>query len=175
MGKINHFQKLKLFTGILYSNDDEFKLVLTQLRDTIGSEDYISDPIPFNSSDYYTNELGPSVKKIFISFKALIQPEICYKYKHISNNIEENFMEKGKRRVNIDPGVLSLHNIILLTTKNFCHRIPLNQGIYAETTLIYKEGGYQDLPWTYPDFKTHAYKSILLHIRTLYKKAYNVK
>ena len=49
----------------------------------------------------------------------------------------EVITQDGGRRVNLDPGLLSLANLILATTKNRSHRIPLFDGIYAELTLLY--------------------------------------
>lgn len=76
----------------------------------------------------------------------------------------------SSRQVNLDPGVMSLHNLMLLTTKNFAHRVPLKDGIYIEVTLLWQKSEFQDLPWTYPDFKSAEYKTILKKIRTMYNR-----
>ena len=55
--------------------------------------------------------------------------------------------------MNIDPGFLSLSNLILASTKAYAHRIYLDKGIYAEVTLIYKDDQFNPLQWTYPDYR----------------------
>lgn len=42
-----------------------------------------------------------------------------------------------KRKVNLDPGYLEPSKLVLASTKNFSHRIYLNQGIYGEVTLLF--------------------------------------
>jgi hypothetical protein len=46
---------------------------------------------------------------------------------------------------------------VLLTTKNYTHRIYLKHGIYAEVTLYYKDGSFRPWDWTYPDYRTPGY------------------
>ena len=64
---------------------------------------------------------------------------------------------------------MSLPRFVLATTKENAHRIPLADGIFAEITLLYGKGGFQPLPWTYPDFRSEPTLSILNKIRALYK------
>jgi len=74
------------------------------------------------------------------------------------------------RRVNIDPGYLDLSRLVLASTKDFSHRIYLNQGVYAETTLIFKAKTFQPLEWTYPDYRTSEYIEIFNQIREIYNQ-----
>ena len=72
----------------------------------------------FNHSTYYTNEMGPSLKRMFITFKELIPPEEGYKTKHLSSNIEKKFSQNNKR--NIKPYLLTTHSplcVPLITVK----------------------------------------------------------
>ena len=78
----------------------------------------------------------------------------------------------GNRKINLDPGLLSLSSLILATTKNNVHRIPLQKGIYGEVTLMYVNREYQTLPWTYADYRTPAFHEIFKEMRTLLKKKF---
>jgi hypothetical protein len=60
-----------------------------------------------------------------------------------TNRLEEELSGEHGRRVNIDPGILTESNFILVTTKPFSHRIPLNHGIYGEVTLMYQKGAFR--------------------------------
>ncbi|MFA5879199.1 MAG: DUF4416 family protein [Candidatus Margulisiibacteriota bacterium] len=179
MGKPKAFDKLKLFIGILVNEKfvDPYgpvALLLQILEQKFGKIDYKSAIMPFMNSDYYFAEMGQPLYKFFVSFKSLIDVQDFAAIKLFTNDIEDQFAEINSenqeiaRQVNLDPGVMSLHNVMLLTTKNFAHRIPLKDGVYIEVTLIWKNKGYQDCSWTYPDFKTVEYKEILKNIRSLY-------
>ena len=71
--------------------------------------------------------------------------------------------------MNLDPGLLSLPRFVLATTKESAHRIPLEEGIYAEITLLYEKGSFRPLAWTYPDFRSEGYIVLLNEIRLRYK------
>jgi hypothetical protein len=87
--------------------------------------------------------------------------------KPITNRVEKQFLDpQGGRRINIDPGLLSMENLVLATGKNFTHRIYLQKGIFAEVTLLFQKGKFVTLPWTYPDYASEETTAILSHIRT---------
>ena len=75
-----------------------------------------------------------------------------------SNLIEKEFLEETEyglsRKVNIDPGYITLSKLVLASTKDFSHRIYIGKGIYAETTLRYVNGTFGAIDTTYPDYQT---------------------
>lgn len=150
---------VKLFMGLIISPHMELEDLKKKLEDRFGPIDLESPIHIFDHTDYYAREMGPDLKRCFCSFINLVQPEDLSSIKGITNRME---IEMGKPRggvicrlVNMDPGILSLSNIILATTKNRAHRIYLSDGIYAEVTLMYsKDKGWQPLDWTYPDYRT---------------------
>ena len=40
-------------------------------------------------------------------------------------------------------------DLVLATGKNYTHRIYLSKGIYADLTLVFHQGSFQTLAWTY--------------------------
>ena len=108
--------------------------------------------------------------RFFVSFEELADPSDFAEIKITTNRLEEIFASDGKRKVNLDPGMLSLERFMLATTKNNGHRIPLSNGIYAEVTLRYVKKEFRDLPWTYADYRSGSYKRILEEIREKYRK-----
>jgi hypothetical protein len=60
--------------------------------------------------------------------------------------------------------------LILASTKDFSHRIPIGRGIFAEITLIYKNKTYEPLEWTYPDYTTIPYHNFFKQVREAYVK-----
>lgn len=110
--------------------------------------------------------MGPSLTRCFISFSTPWPANEFHKAKLISTAIEDRLRQNGNRTVNIDPGAITPYNLMLLTTKNFSHRIPLPESIFAEVTLIYQEKKWVSLPWTYPDYaqpSATAFFSLLRH------------
>ncbi len=169
MGTAGVFNREKLVIAILISAAGRKDELVSHLADLWGPVDFASDPFTFTFTHYYDAEMGPPIDRFFISFERLVDPTCLARTKVETNSIEDMFREKGSRKVNLDPGLLSLPRFVLATTKENAHRIPLADGIYAEITLLYGRGSFQPLPWTYPDFRSEPTLSILNKIRARYK------
>lgn len=90
-----------------------------------------------------------------------------------TNDIEGILSFEGKRRINLDPGYLTLSKIVLASTKDYAHRIYLGEGIFGEITLIYKGGTYEPHMFSYRDYQDESYIKIFMNVRSLYKKMLN--
>lgn len=144
----------KLIVGLLARSQGFLQNGISYLEQTFGKVQLQSPVIPWNFSDYYQEELGPNLIRAWVAFSDLCPPDGLKEFKKKTIALEEQLKDKeGKRPVNLDPGVLTLHNLVLATTKDYTHRIYLGDGIYAEVTLIYKQGRFQTLPWTYLDYR----------------------
>jgi len=75
-------------------------------------------------------EMGKPLFRQFLSFEKLISPEQLVEIKLFTNQLEQESAEQGRRRVNLDPGYLSLDHLVLATGKPCAHRIYLSQGIW---------------------------------------------
>ena len=174
MGQVNPFTKVQLFTGIIVHPNIQVDQVYTSLESEFGLViDSVSDLYEFDHSTYYQAEMGKNLKRLFVSFKDIVSPDLAYKYKVKSNRIETLYVQDNRRSLNIDPGILSLHNILLFSTKNFSHRIACGQGIYIELTLLFRNDSYVSLDWTYPDFKQSNIQDYFLELRKRYHKKLN--
>ncbi|MBA7639577.1 hypothetical protein ES703_47236 [subsurface metagenome] len=170
MGRVIGFYPEKLVLAVLISEPELKQKLLDELTDSFGSQDYISQEIEFSFTRYYCEEMGDRISRFFLSFQDLVNPERLAEIKIETNYLESHFSREGKRKVNLDPGLLSLSRFILATTKDSSHRIPLHSGIYAETTLIYERKEFRAVEWTYPDYRSPEYLKILHNIRSIYKK-----
>lgn len=168
MGDINQFVKQKLVIGILISRAELKDELFNRLTREFGEPDYISPPLVFNFTNYYDEEMGTPITRYFISFSDLVDPAELAEIKLKTNAIENEFSLEGKRKINLDPGILNLSRFILATTKDGSHRIPLRAGIYGEVTLTFEHKQFRPMPWTYPDFRSEEYLAILKEIRNLY-------
>jgi hypothetical protein len=166
MGAIVQPNQVKLFCGILYSDEEIKQKSFDIIKEKLGGIDFISDEMLFDFSSYYNSEMGNNLKRFWISFKNLVCASELADIKVFTNSVEDGFAIDEKRRINIDPGYVTPANIILATTKEFSHRIYLSNGIYGEVTTIYKKGGYIKLPWSYPDYLSDLATDFFLKIRT---------
>ena len=169
MGYIANFTPCKLVAAQLLAADAEQAASDAGLETLFGPIDYASPVLDFSYTDYYRREMGERIVRRFVSFRDLVSPDRLAEIKIETNELEESFAAGGKRRINLDPGLLNLSRFVLATTKDNSHRIALRDGIYAELTLQYSRKDFQILPWTYPDYATREYRDILLIIRGIFK------
>ena len=87
--------------------------------------------------------------------------------KDVAAEIREELKE-ARRIVNLDPGYLTQAALIMATAKDFAHRIPVQQGIYAHLELLFGKKDAKTLDWTYPDFKTEEYQKFFSEVRQIY-------
>ena len=99
------------------------------------------------------------VKRVHIDSKLL---------KLKTNEIEQQHLIDGNRRLNIDPGYISPERLILATGKNYVHRVYLKKGIYADLTLVFQKGSFRPLKWTYPDYAAPEIIGFFNEIRERY-------
>lgn len=170
MGDIQLPGKVKLFCGAIYRDGFDPVPVLQKAEKTWGKTDYASKAIPFTYTDYYNEEMGTPLRRIFWSFESLIDREKIVDIKRESNDLENMYATNGKRIVNLDPGYMTLGQLILATTKDREHRIYLGNGIFAEVTLWYSQKRFQSFPWSYRDYASDEYNTILLDIRKILQK-----
>lgn len=138
------------------------------LSKSFGSVDVVSPWFPFDQTDYYAPEMGAPLFRRVIGFDTLIQQDTLADIKCLTNDLEGQFSKKGKRLINIDPGYMVPERFVLATGKNYAHRVYLRAGIYADLTLIYRNGRFCPLDWTYPDYAGEPIVSFLRAIRDKY-------
>ena len=161
--------KAKLFIGLLFNTEELLSAAERILFKKFGEIDFRSGYIPFANTDYY-DEIGPGLKKIFLSFKRLIRRDDIVSIKLFTNRTEKRISGKGARRINIDPGYLTLSNVYLATCKEFFHRVYLGRGVYLENEYRFTARNYQPWEWTYPDYRKHEYINFFHETRKLYQK-----
>jgi len=116
-------------------------------------------------TDYYAPSMGAELLKQIWAFENPIDPGQLASIKVATNRLEEEYVAVHAfsgiaRPLNLDPGYIDLGKLVLASTKDHAHRIYLQQGIFAELTLIYTKKHWQALPWTYPDYQSKEYHEI---------------
>ncbi|MGA2142661.1 MAG: DUF4416 family protein [Brevinematales bacterium] len=167
--ELNHI-KVKLVMPVLYSDQALLSGADERLQELYGETDFKSPVLPFDYTQYYNQEMeSKEIKRIFFSYKNLIEITDLAKIKKETNRIELELSVDGRRHVNLDPGYLELGKFVLATTKDQQHRLYIASGIYEEITLYFKDRQWRSWDWTYPDYRSQDYKDILLKIREIYK------
>jgi hypothetical protein len=171
MSEPKPFSPGKLVCGILSSAALYFEYAEEKLSGLFGPIDLKSPNREFDATDYYEQEMGPGLRRIFLSFERLIRPEDLSEIKLKTNALEESIRARfrsERRIVNLDPGYLSAAALIMATAKDFSHRVPLQHGIYAHLEFLFHKNGIQLLPWTYPDLRGDRYRAFFLEARRVY-------
>jgi hypothetical protein len=176
MGKPSEFKPARLVLGILSAPGEQTigeapgGALARALEGRFGPIDRLGPELDFRFSPYYDEEMGGRPRRSFASFPRLVDPSRLAAIKTWTDELELSLSDEGRRRFNLDPGILSLSSFCLATTKDRPHRIALADGIYAELTLIYDKGDYRGLPWTYPDWASEEYRAYLRGVRALLKE-----
>jgi hypothetical protein len=165
------FIPVKLVCGVMACEDEIFERAMEHLIQLFGPVDQKSPGFAFDFSDYYEKQMGGRVRRMFLSFAGLVTPEILSTAKLQTNTLEEEMrLETGEdlRVVNLDPGILSASALVMATAKDFAHRVPLKDGIYAHLEFLFSRDSIRTLEWTYPDFRTGDYDPFFLDVRRIY-------
>jgi hypothetical protein len=170
MGQVQKPTKAILFCGLLYNRNVDFDVLCRDFEEIFGRIILKSDSFPFHETDYYRNEMGEDLTRVWLAFDRLIEPDVIVDIKLHCNQIETaRSSSSGKRRVNIDPGYLTLGKVVLATTKNNQQRLYLGGGIYGEVTLRYVHKGYKPWEWTYSDYRRSEALNFFIQLRTILK------
>ena len=170
MGAIIIPQPVKPVIGVLTPEPCLLPTVYAELTCRLGRIDFTSELLPFTSTNYYENEMGPGIQRQFISFDRLMDAGVLAEMKLFTNEVEQTYLVEGGRRVNLDAGYLCLAKLVLASTKDHAHRIYLSDGIYAEITLRFYRKTFHPWEWSYPDYRLPAYVAIFNRIRAIYRK-----
>ena len=159
---------VRLVVSLLSSLEEPRSRAIQRLADCLGPLVYLSEPLPFTDTDYYTQEMGGPLTRRVAAFNKLVEPHELVRIKGVTDSLEGDLARGGKRTVNLDPGLVSEHSLVLATHKNAPHRIALGPEVYGELTLLYGDGRFKPLPWTYPDYTGKRALQIFFHLRKRY-------
>ena len=143
-----------------------------------------SELFGFTETDYYGPTMGPGLKKVFWAFSGAFDPGVLPDLKRLANAWEDqcaSLARQGQmiddsggpiaepRPLNLDPGYLTTAKLVLASTKDHAHRIYLRDGIYAEITLFFRHGRWEDHEWTFPDYRRADYQRYFSQVRDYLK------
>ena len=165
------FNPVKLICAVMSSSPETIASGKERLAELFGEIDAVSPLLPFDKTDYYEEQMGADLSRLFLSFTEIISPIEISNIK-IRTNLLEAEMKKeagsNRRVINLDPGYMTPSALIMATTKDFSHRIPLSEGIYAHLEFLFGKNDLRFLDWTYPDLRSDKYRAFFLNVRRTY-------
>jgi len=170
VGTVKRPPSVIYFTSLIFNDQASMAAIEQELVRTLGTIRVRSAVEPFSHSDYYEKEMGRNLSRCFLLFASLASREQLPEVKLRTNEIEMHYAQQGKRTVNIDPGYIAFEHVVLATTKGYAHRLYLGQGIFGDLTLMFENGSYHGLPWTYPDYRSDAIIALCNEWRDHYKE-----
>ncbi len=127
-----------------------------------------SPAFAFEQTQYYDASMGPGLRKIFFAFADRADPGGLTEWKLTSGEWEGEYAagrHPELRPLNLDPGYLTLGKLVLASTKDYAHRIYLGRGIFAEITLYWRHGQWEQHEWTFADYRQAAYHEFFTQCR----------
>ena len=128
-----------------------------------------SPAFAFRETDYYEPTMGGDLNKVFWAFERPFDAAEIAARKLQCNRWEDEYAAiagaSEPRPLNLDPGYLTLGKLVLASTKDFCHRIYLGEGIYAEVTLFYRRHRWQHHEFTFADYRREDYQAFFSRCR----------
>lgn len=168
MGEAVKQRPVKLIASIIFRDRPRLERAEKCLTRIYGALETLEMELPFDYTDYYSAEFGSPLYRKLFCFRKPIGPERLSNIKLATNRLEHAMKVAGKRTVNIDPGYVTEAKLVLLTTKDYTHRVYIGSRIFAESTLHYRDGSFRPWPWTYPDYASDGIVEYFNKARELY-------
>ena len=178
MARVQDPDKGRVVVSVMYASMDAIADALKVLERKFGPVQYETLEVECQKFEMYREEMGEGLLRRFFSFEKLVPRESLAEIKKTCHKIEPSFADHIQgydfRAVNIDPGILTPNNLVMASHRELNHRVFLNDGVFAEVTLIYAKGGFRRLPWTHPDFCENEAVDFFMRVRNSFELAESV-
>ncbi len=169
MGRVRPPMQVIYFCALLRAPSIPQADVETVLETHFGPIILRSEAIPFVQTTYYEREMGSGLTRAYLGFAPLRSMGHLAVTKHVTNQLETQWAIDERRLVNLDPGYLDHAKVVLVTTKDYSHRLYIGGGMYAEVTLQFRDKTYRPWAWTYPDYCQPTALDFFNQLRNIYK------
>ena len=160
------------FVGMLTGEKDLFARAIDELDHFFGPVLRETEPISWEHSTYYEEELGNNVLRKFVFYARPVDQIDLVEAKKITMEVEiklgRGITGETLRRINIDPGCMTQAKLVLASSKDFSHRIYIGGGVHAEVTLYFKDESFRPFFYTYQDYKDEKNISLFNAVRKEY-------
>ncbi len=138
---------------------------LSVLIDKFGELEEDTLEYDFDLTDYDEREMGTKLKKKVLVFKELVERTELPDIKLFTNKIEDDSAVDENRKINLDPGYMTAHHLILATAKEMPWKIYLDKGIFGDLTYMFKKDQCVLLDKTFPDFRKKEVQEFFIKLR----------
>jgi hypothetical protein len=95
--------------GVIHSDPSVLDSAVEKLTPVVGPLRRAGESFPFRWTDYYQEEMGADLTRCFLAGQRLVDRRWIVELKRLTNRIEQELVrEDGSRRINLDPGLMSL-------------------------------------------------------------------
>ncbi len=176
MGEISTHQPVLLICALVSRYPNALRWGIDQLIKSYGPVALESPVYDFTETTYYNATMGEDLRKQFVAFETLVQPDAIVDAKRATNQMEQDYIaqhsDPEERPLNLDPGYISTAKLVLATTKDRDHRLYMAKGIYAEVTLYFRQKQWCGSRWTYPDYQREDFQEYFSKCRNWLKERY---
>ena len=175
MGEIREQSPVLLFLAVFSQYDEAIQWAPRRATEAWGPIALESPPFSFDETRFYEKSMGSGLKKVLCVFSTLVDAALLPDLKHETNGWERQYAQQfpgaEPRPLNLDPGYVTEAKLVLASTKDRDHRIYLAHGIFAENTLFFSGGAWQNRAWTYPNYQRPDYHQFLDRCRDYYRRS----
>lgn len=169
-------EPVKFFIGVIFNpgrlKEDEIKTIIGE---HFGARGICSETISFDQfTIYYADEMGQGLMRFWTEIAGLRSPDELVPLKWECTALENYFAEGGKRMLNLDPGYIAEAKLILATFKDFSHRVYISQGVFADLQMMFRNGKYEPMPWTFSDYRSLWAQNFFVKLREKYREQLKV-
>ncbi len=181
MAEVHDVLDVQPICAVTFSPDCALDEIHSLLETVLSPVEEVSPVFDFSFTKYYEKQMGPELKKQFVSFVQTMHPGKLAVLKVRTNEMEKSWSKNGKRSINLDPGYITAAKLVLASAKDFAHRIFLGEGIYGDVQFQFRDQEFRPHPWTFPDYQSeiamaffHKVRQSFIHKGKLNDKTYSV-
>ena len=157
-----------VMVSILQGTGSSLEPAERKLEKLFGPVGLRSDPFPFDLTDYYSEEMGGELQRVWLAFSRLQYADRLPQWKLDCSVLEEEYSSGGSRVLNLDPGYLDHGKLVLASFKAAPDKIYMGSGVYAHTCMRYRFGGFQAPDHSFPDFAAGIFESYMRDSKMYY-------
>lgn len=160
---------VKLIAGVIHNDKVPKQKMIESMERAFGELEEISPDWLFTFSDYYEKEMGSPLFRFWVSCKKLAREGDLVDMKLRALSIEKKFSCGASRCVNIDPGFIDFHKVVLASVKYGGNKLYAGCGVYLDITLLYEKEEFRPNIWTFPDLKSTLYHNFFIKVRERFR------
>lgn len=155
----------RLIAGLMYCSEERLQKAIVILQERFGPVDLFSERYAFSFTDYYEDEMGKGLLKVFACFLDPIERERIADIRIETGKIEETLSINGKRTINIDPGYVTKDAVFVASFKDRAHKAYLGRGVFLDLQMVLGKRKPRFFEWTFADYREKPAVDFFYHAK----------